>query len=119
MKAKYETMENKANPTADEKETTELVKEFFKKGGYEFMTQLETDYKCASMCSVPLFYLTLDISKGKPEQECTKAIIEEVTGKTLVAVICILTGVILLCAMVCSFPLCTGFENAHAKDEKE
>lgn len=81
------------------------------------MAQLETDYKCASMCKVPLFYLAADVSLGKPEKECAQAIIDEVTGKTLVAVICIVTGLILFCAMICSFPLCTGFEG-NKRDEE-
>jgi len=63
------------------------------------------------MCKVPLFYLTQDVSLGKPEKECAEAIIAEVTGKTLVAAICIITGLILFCAMICSFPLCSGFKG--------
>jgi len=41
MKSKYAALEAKTTQTADDKVTIELVKEFFEKGGYEFMSQLE------------------------------------------------------------------------------
>ena len=62
------------------------------------------------MCKVPLFYISRDISEGKPEMECTEAIVEAFTGKIMVAVVCMITGLVLLCAMICSFPLCSGFK---------
>lgn len=111
MEAKYKTTEAKSSQSSSEQEQMKKVKEFFEKGGYDFLSQLEKDYECASMCKVPLFYLTRDVKDGKPEKECTEAIVEAVTGKVLVAVICFITGLVLLCACICSFPLCSGFKQ--------
>ena len=113
LKAQFQKTEDKgeASQTAEDKKQIKQVKEFFEKGGYEFLAQLETDYECASMCKIPLFYISRDISLGKPTMECTAAIVEAVTGKILVAVVCFITGLVLFCAMICSFPLCTGFKQ--------
>ena len=49
----------------------ESVDSFFDGGGYEFFSELEQTYQnCASGCKPTLFYLTLDINKGMPTQEC-------------------------------------------------
>lgn len=99
LKAKFKATEDKGDSqTAKEKDQTKKVKEFFEKGGYEFLAQLETDYECASMCKVPLFYISRDIKLGKPTMECTEAIVEAVTGKILVAVVCFITALVLICA---------------------
>jgi hypothetical protein len=40
------------------------------------LTNLETKYwkeDCAGLCSVPLIYLTKDLSAGRPKQTCLKA----------------------------------------------
>ena len=49
--------------------TPKDVKDFFDKGGYGFLSELEQKYECASVCNRPLFYITRDIEEGRPEQE--------------------------------------------------
>ena len=39
------------------------------------MTDIENDYNCGGFCYTPLFYMTKDLSAGKPEQECLKLIL--------------------------------------------
>ena len=51
------------------------VKDFVDKGGMEFLQALEDQYNCASICNVPLFYITKDIAEGKPTSECGDALI--------------------------------------------
>jgi len=50
--------------------TKQSIRNFFEKGGFTFLSGLEESYDCASICNVPLFYITRDISEGRPEQEC-------------------------------------------------
>ncbi len=54
------------NPYRPSKE----IDSFYKEGGYDFFVSLEEEFKCASVCNPPLFYLTYDISEGKPEKGC-------------------------------------------------
>ena len=42
------------------------VREFFRSGGFDFLSDAESKYDCASICEVPLFYVTRDISEGLP-----------------------------------------------------
>ena len=42
------------------------VYDFFNKGGFDFLSALETDFDCASLCKVPLFYVTRSMDEGKP-----------------------------------------------------
>ena len=58
---------------AELKETMQYVDEFFEKGGYDFLAGLENRYDCASLCSVPLFYLTKDVDNGPPQTDCFTA----------------------------------------------
>jgi hypothetical protein len=60
-------------------ETMKFVDKFFNQGGYEFMKDLEERYNCASLCEVPLFYLTKDVRLGQPTKDCVTATIEYVT----------------------------------------
>ena len=46
------------------------INSFYKEGGYDFFVGLEAEFKCASVCKPPLFYITYDISEGKPDQGC-------------------------------------------------
>jgi len=47
--------------------TQELLKNFFAKGGYNFLKQIEEDFNCAGICDVPLFFMTKNISEGSPK----------------------------------------------------
>jgi len=43
------------------------VDAFIKTGGFALFKKMEEEYGCTSICKSPLFYLTLDVSKGKPK----------------------------------------------------
>lgn len=48
----------------------QIIDDFFANGGYDFLRKIENDFKCAGLCNVPLFYITKDISIGRPTKEC-------------------------------------------------
>lgn len=84
-----------------------VVDKFFDAGGYDFLNALEERYSCASMCSVPLFYLTKDVAQGPPETDCFTAAVEEITDNRLAAIIFGSTALVLLFAILGAFPLCS------------
>lgn len=89
--------------------TPKTVSDFFTKGGYDFMKEIEEEYNCASICKVPLFYITKDISEGKPEIECIRGIYNSIKGSMKVeAFFAILTALILLVAMISALVICCG-----------
>jgi len=56
--------------------------------------------------------MTLDVSEGKPEQDCLNAMIDmaETAGKSA-GIIAIVTGLIVLIGMISACPLCSGFQE--------
>lgn len=65
-------LKDKLTEDADDKKKkmAQDILKFMEKGGIDFIKQLETDYQCASICDVPLFYITKNISEGQPKKEC-------------------------------------------------
>jgi hypothetical protein len=93
------------------------VKDFFDKGGYGFMQEMEEKYDCASVCNVPLFYIARDISENKPEQECVKAIFDGISGSMKVeAAFCIILSLVLVVAMVSGLVICMGPKDKSKED---
>ena len=45
---------------------------------WDFFKMLEDEYDCSGLCYEPLFYLTKDISLGKPPKECLQPFFEDV-----------------------------------------
>lgn len=72
------------------------------------------------MCSVPLFYLTKDISEGPPVTDCFTAAVEEITDNSLAATIFAVTAVVLFASIFAAFPLCSkdNDEEDTMKDDK-
>lgn len=83
------------------------------------MTQVEGAYKCASVCYVPLFYLTLDVSEGRVEEDCATAAVDALASQTGIGVACVITAVLLFCAWLGSLPLCCGFEKNEMNADGE
>lgn len=53
---------------------------------FGFMNELESKYKCAGLCSAPLFSLTGDITAGPPTKGCWEPIVTKAfAGGTTVA----------------------------------
>ena len=65
-KDKKQLYEDQVAPVALTQAEQKKVDEFFSKGGFAFLQQIEKDFNCAGICDVPLFYATRDISKGPP-----------------------------------------------------
>jgi len=96
------------------------VKDFFDKGGYGFLSELEQKYDCASVCKRPLFYITRDIEEGRPEQECIGAIYDSISGEMKVgAAFLIILALVLLGAMVSGLVICLGPKEGASEKEKE
>lgn len=99
-------------PTVNTDSKLKAVKDFIDKGGLEFMQDAEEKLRCAGFCDRALFYVTLDISYGRPEKDCLTSSIESLQGSTKGAgVIAIITAIVLFIAFSFSFPLCTGFNK--------
>lgn len=66
LKPTFDAEKGKAEADKDPKlaETMKMVDKFFDAGGYELLADFEEKYNCASICSVPLFYLTKDVKEG-------------------------------------------------------
>ena len=91
--------------------TKENSDNFFKKGGYTMLSEIEEEFDCAGICYKPLFYLTKDISSGPVSLSCDKAIIQEFSGNMAGAAVAFLGALSLLIAMIGAFPLFTGFNK--------
>lgn len=88
------------------------IAKFIQDGGLDFLKEVEANFDCASACTVPMAYTTLDISLGAPVQDCANAIIDKLTGSAQPAgIVSIVTGLVLLTAMCGVFPLCKGFDE--------
>ena len=91
----------------DRNDFDQKVSDFFEKQGYAFLEGVENTFNCASVCSVPLFYITKDISEGRPQMECVQAVIEGVQGPLgIAAMTSIFIGFLLITAVFGTFPLC-------------
>ena len=78
------------------------------KSAWSFYADVERKYDCAGMCEVPMFYLTKDISEGKPTKECIKKVIEA-TFKESYGFLSSM-GLIFLLSSCFQVGMCTSFE---------
>jgi len=72
------------------------VRAFFSTKGYDFLGELEDKYDCASVCTLPLFYINKEISEGKPEKECIQGMYDGIKGAMKAEAIFIIIGAIAL-----------------------
>jgi hypothetical protein len=81
LKPMFDDEANKPESQKDPElaETMLFVDKFFNQGGYDFLTDLENTYECASLCETPLFYLTKDVRLGKPQIDCVTATVDAMT----------------------------------------
>ena len=90
---------------------------FFERGGFNFLKQIEHDFDCAGICTVPLFYVTKELSTGPPKRECIEAMFDTITsGMSALGVIALITGFFTFAGFIGSFALCGG---AAATEEEE
>jgi hypothetical protein len=91
------------------------VRDFVTHGGFSLLSSLEENFDCASLCKVPLFYITKDISEGRPRQECIDGFIKGMNANLGTAgLFSILCAIILLIGALGTFPICCG-----GKEEKK
>ena len=88
------------------KDIMEKQKEFFGGGGFEFLSALEEKFDCASMCSVPLFYLQKNVNEGPVDKECINASLDALSDNMNVAIAFTVTAFILVIAFFGAIPLC-------------
>ena len=100
-------------------ETMKYVDDFFGNGGYEFLSVLEVKYNCASMCQVPLFWLTKDVSEGPPTKECVNSSIQSLSDEIGFAIAFVVTGVLLLFAVFGAIPLCSDYSEEYKMKQEE
>ena len=100
-------------------ETMKFVDDFFDKGGYEFLSMLERKYNCASMCHVPLFWLTKDVSEGPPTQECVSASIDSLSDQIGFTIAFSVSGLLLLLAVFGAVPLCSDYSDEFKERQEQ
>ena len=85
------------------------VRKFITSNGMEILSELEDKYDCASVCEVPLFYITKDISEGRPTQECAAGIYHSMKGSYKAeAAFSIICSLCLWVAMTCALIIACG-----------
>jgi len=105
--------EEKKELTAKIKEVNESVSEDQKK----FVRFLEEEYKCSGLCSKSLFYITLPLKEGPPENTCTLSLIESIGDQfTLFGYSLFFTSIILLLVFILMMPLCC-YDKEKLEDE--
>jgi hypothetical protein len=96
------------------------VRNFMTSNGMEILSELEDKYDCASVCEVPLFYITKDISEGRPTQECAAGIYHSMKGsykaEAAFSIICSLT---LWVAMTCALMIACQGDDGDSDDKEE
>lgn len=58
---------NEKSTNSKRQKQAKKVKAFIKKGANKFIEQYEKDFSCASICKVPLFYISKPVSEGPPQ----------------------------------------------------
>jgi hypothetical protein len=56
------------------------ARKFASSNGMKVLAELEEKYDCASVCSVPLFYISRDVAEGRPTQECAAGLYHAMKG---------------------------------------
>jgi hypothetical protein len=118
----YDKVISKANKTSSCTETKDIeqgcevpqneeYKQFIKNGGVQFLADFEKKFKCAGFCKTPLFYMTRNITEGKPERDCLTAMATEYGSNTGVGAVGVITGLTLLLAAFGAIPLCKDYNK--------
>jgi len=90
------------------------LKSFVKSEGFSFLESAEKTFKCASVCTPGFFFLTQDLSEGQPERDCLSAFVADFpTQFRTPAMVALFTGIVLLGAFFCSFPLCSDYDEKN------
>lgn len=116
-KEEDKTKSGKKEEEAEGAKNLKSMNAFFKSGGYKIMKGLEEEYKCASVCYKPLFYLSQPISEGPVQEDCATAALQQLAGKTAVGVICTASGVLLFLAWLGGFTLCCPSDEGEMSKE--
>ena len=94
------------------------VRKFITSNGMEILSELEDKYDCASVCEVPMFYITKDISEGRPTQECAAGIYHSMKGSYKAeAAFSIICSLCLWVAMVCAIMIGCGPDLDNPEDQ--
>ena len=83
------------------------LRAFADNGGFNFLSKMEESYNCASLCSVPLFYMTKGLENGRPTRDCLTAVAEDL-GETPAGYVTLLAGLLILVSLIGACPLCGG-----------
>jgi len=104
------------------KELTELIKqanESVTESQKKFLKFLEKTYSCSGLCKKSLFYITLDISNGRPKNTCTIGLINSVADQlTLFGYTLFFTGCLIFLVFILMMPLCCYNEKKLEQELK-
>lgn len=83
---------------------------------FNFIRQVENKYNCASFCEPSLFFITKDISAGKPDDECVALILKNIIDNLKpIQMVFMLVGVMAWVALV--FSIMAWVNTKPAEDE--
>jgi len=86
----------------------------------EILSELEDKYNCASVCEVPLFYITKDIKEGRPLQECAAGIYHSMKGAYKAeAAFSIMLSLVLWLSMTAALAIGCGDEQDEEADKED
>lgn len=83
----------------------------FKKGGWDFLADLEKSTKCAGVCVTPLFYLTRPLAEGPPKIDCVRQFTKKFDNNIYLAATAFITSLTLICAGLCGLALCGDYNK--------
>mmetsp|Transcript_42212 Transcript_42212/g.57395 ORF Transcript_42212/g.57395 Transcript_42212/m.57395 type:complete len:97 (+) Transcript_42212:364-654(+) len=70
------------------------------------MEWMESSYRCSGVCKTALFYVTLDLSEGRPLDTCSMALKDEVKNNlTYLGIVVLVTGILMFPAFIIQYCL--------------
>lgn len=97
-----------------------FFEDFRDQGGFNFLRSIEERYDCGGICYEPLFYLTQDISMGRPTKECFREVLDATIPQ--IQLYATISGAILLLSFFTSLCICGGIpkdEDGGSSNEQK
>ena len=83
----------------------------------KFLTFLETELTCSGFCKPSLFYFTIDLAAGRPQDTCIDNLMEKLGDDMLIIGIAIFsTGMVMLLMLCCQYPLWCYSSEKYQKE---
>jgi len=81
---------------------------------WDFLKDIEDEFKCGGICYTPLFGITSDVSEGRPDKECLDAIFKATFGRA--GAISVVGAIFLFITLGMSLSLCGGRPDTDGEE---